>query len=57
MSTTAQIVAIIAGLASLYLVTRGWFEHGHSRQTTIKIALIWCGIIAGVALLVRFLGA
>lgn len=45
MTTTAQIVAIISVLASLFLVTRGFRSHGLSINQTVKMALIWAAII------------
>ena len=49
MSTTAQIVAIIAALASLFLVLRGYRSHGVSSSDTMKMALAWAAIILVVA--------
>lgn len=46
---TAQIVAIIAALASLFLVLRGYRSHGVSSSDTMKMALAWGAIILVVA--------
>jgi hypothetical protein len=46
---TAQIVAIIAALASLFLVLRGYRSHGVSSSDTMKMALAWTAIILVVA--------
>lgn len=45
MSTTAQIVALISLLGSLFLATRGFRGHGLSLNQTVKMALIWAAII------------
>ncbi len=42
---TAQIVAIIAALASLFLVLRGYRSHGVSNSNTLKMAIAWVAII------------
>lgn len=44
MSTTAQIVAVIAVLASLFLATRG-FSSQFSGGKALKLGLIWAIII------------
>lgn len=55
MSTTAQIVAIISVLGSLFLATRGFRGHGLSLNQTVKMALIWAAIIAiGTLVISRF---
>ena len=57
MSSTAQIVAIIAVLGSLFLVTRGFRGHGLSMNQTVKMALIWAAIIlVGTLVLSRLAG-
>ncbi|WP_161597978.1 hypothetical protein [Novosphingobium ginsenosidimutans] len=57
MTTTAQIVAIISVLASLFLVTRGFRSHGLSINQTVKMALIWAAIISvGTLLISRLAG-
>lgn len=57
MTTTAQIVAIISVLASLFLVTRGFRSHGLSINQTVKMALIWAAIIlVGTLLISRLAG-
>ena len=45
MSTTAQIVAIISVLGSLFLVTRNYSSLGLSMSQTVRMALIWAVII------------
>ena len=57
MSTTAQIVAIISVLGSLFLATRGFRGHGLSLNQTVKMALIWAAIIAiGTLVISSFAG-
>lgn len=53
MSVTAQIVAIIAALASLFLVVRGFSSHGVGLERTAKMAGAWAVIILVVLALVR----
>lgn len=53
MSMTAQIVAIIAALASLFLVLRSYRSHGVSSSNTMKMALAWAVIILVVVGVVR----
>jgi hypothetical protein len=56
-NTTAQIVTVVSVLASLYLVTRGFRGHGLSINQTVKMALIWAGIIlVGTLLISRMAG-
>jgi len=50
-STTAQIVALIAALGSLFLVTRGFSEQFPARQA-VKLGLIWAIIIIVGTLLI-----
>ena len=50
---TAQIVAIIAALASLFLVLRGYRSHGVSSRNTMKMALAWVVMILVVVGVVR----
>jgi hypothetical protein len=52
-SVTAQIVAIIAALASLFLVVRGYSSHGVGLDRTVKMAGAWVVIILVVVALVR----
>lgn len=54
MSTTVQIVGVITALLSLFLVVRGYQSHGHSLNTTVKMALAWAVIIVAGVLIVRF---
>lgn len=54
MSTTAQIVAVISVLLSLFLVTRGFRSHGHSLSETAKMALVWGVIILMGTLLISY---
>lgn len=57
MSTTAQVVAIIASLLSLFLVVRNFQGQGLSTNTTIKMAAAWLVIIvAGVLIVKAFAG-
>ena len=57
MSTTAQVVAIIASLLSLFLVVRNFQGHGLSTNATIKMAAAWLVIIvAGVLIVKSFTG-
>lgn len=52
MSGAGQIVAIIAIVASLFLVTPGFRSNGHSLSSTLKMALVWALIIIVGALLI-----
>ena len=54
MSTTAQIVGVITALLSLFLVVRGYQSHGHSMNSTVKMALAWAVIIVAWLVIVRF---
>ena len=55
MSTTAQIVAIIAAVLSLYLAVRSFQGHGLSLDTTARMAIAWAVIIVvGVLLIQQF---
>lgn len=49
---TAQIAAVLAVLASLWLVTRGFRSHSLSLARTWKFAAIWALIILLVALII-----
>ncbi len=55
MSTTAQIVAIISVLGSLFLVTRNYSSLGLSMNQTVKMALIWAVIILVGSLVISHL--
>lgn len=55
MSSAAQIVAVLFIVASLFLVTQGFRQHGLSKNQTVKVALIWAAIILiGTLLIARF---
>ena len=57
MNTTAQIVAIMAVLGSLFLATRGFRGHGLSVNQTVKMALVWAAIIlVGTLVISRLAG-
>lgn len=57
MSTTAQVVAIIASLLSLFLVVRNFQGQGLSTNTTVKMAAAWLVIIVvGVLIVKAFAG-
>jgi hypothetical protein len=53
-STTGQIVAIIAALASLFLVVRNFKSHGISMPNTLKMAAVWAAIILAVMGIVTY---
>lgn len=55
MSTTGQIVAIIAALASLFLAVNSFKSHGISPSNTLKMATIWAVIILAVMGMVTWL--
>ena len=57
MSAAGQVAAVVAILASLFLVTRGFQGDGLARKSTFKAGLIWAAVIVGATLLVRLLGA
>ena len=56
MGQADTIVAIIAMLGSLFLVTRGARFRGISFDRRIKLALVWGVIFLAVILLVRVIG-
>jgi len=56
MGQADMIVAIIAMLGSLFLVTQGGRFRGISMDRRIKLALVWGVIFLAVILLVRVLG-
>ena len=53
--TGDQLVALIAVLASLILVSRGLRGHQLPRQTLIRYGLAWAAIIAALVLLIAAL--
>lgn len=56
MGQADTIVAIIAMLGSLFLVTRGSRFQGIAGGRRIKLALVWGVIFLAVILLVRVIG-
>jgi hypothetical protein len=55
MSTTAQIVTIIALLASLFLVTRGLQSHRLGQSAIVRMGVTWVLIIIGLVVLIRLI--